>query len=602
MTSLQKITMLPPRALGFGLWWMWIYLAILSPTFAQSPLAAQPMGGAMFSFMTIASGAAVYALAIPVAWKLPQLFQRRATAWAAGIVASASTAAMAFSALLGSGGGWLFTVGSLVAGAGISVLYLQWGAFYTSLRPKFVAPCTVVSFLLAIVGTALVLDRGLATSLVAIAIPLAAAGLLPFEKMRKDARNGAEAAEMQATANASAKAAHSKPSESAMREDRPPIMHSTLDAGSRPRAEAAAFPSASNVPSAGASLAEQRPSVRTGTRSLFPLSVMALILVFSFAFGLFRVLISPDDPSGRDMGLLLLCSAGMALAMLCIVMVFSVSLGWDSIVYLALPLIAAAALVLSVVDFGDRSFVWAIVVAAIRVADLIMWMIFASLAHTARRRSPIPVFAFGKLLAQMGVLVGILVANVLARAFDVESLLLPTALAFLVLVTVFGSFAAIKSRMPLAQRSASGIGGVTGPGMPSAETGSPLNVAGSAEDEDFARTAFPDVGFGSAGGSDAKADSQTLFTLNSSDAEPIPVLDAEASAAQARIRAIARQHGLSPRETEIFELLARGRTIPYIADELVLANSTVTTHVRGLYRKLDVHNRQELLDFVEAYR
>ena len=216
---------------------------------------------------------------------------------------------------------------------------------------------------------------------------------------------------------------------------------------------------------------------------------MALILVFSFAFGLFRVLISPDDPSGRDMGLLLLCSAGMALAMLCIVMAFSVSLGWDSIVYLALPLIAAAALVLSVVDFGDRSFVWAIVVAAIRVADLIMWMIFASLARTARRRSPVPVFAFGKLLAQIGVLVGILVANVLARAFDVESLLLPTALAFLVLVTVFGSFAAIRGRMPMAQ------GGASDTELPAAP-------------------------------------------------------DAEASAAQARIRAIAQERGLSPRETE----------------------------------------------------
>lgn len=483
MTGLQKIAMLPPRALGFGLWWMWIYLVILSPTFVQSPLAAQPMGGAMFSFMTIASGAAVYALAIPAAWKFPQLFQWRGTAWIAAAIVSVSTAAMAFSALFGSAGGWMFTVGSLVAGAGISVLYLQWGAYYTSLEPKFVAPCTVISFLLAIVATALVLDRGLATSIVAIAIPLAAAALLPFESMRKDARNGTEAL----------------------------------------------------------LLAEQRPSVRTRARSLFPLSVMALILVFSFAFGLFRVLISPDDPSGRDMGLLLLCSAGMALAMLCIVMVFSVSLGWDSIVYLALPLIAAAALVLSVVDFGDRSFVWAIVVAAIRVADLIMWMIFASLARTARRRSPVPVFAFGKLLAQIGVLVGIMVANVLARAFDVESLLLPTALTFLALVTVFGSFAAIRGRMPMAQ------GGASDTELPAAP-------------------------------------------------------DAEASAAQARIRAIAQEHGLSPRETEIFELLARGRTIPYIADELVLANSTVTTHVRGLYRKLDVHNRQELLDFVETHR
>ena len=66
---------------------------------------------------------------------------------------------------------------------------------------------------------------------------------------------------------------------------------------------------------------------------------------------------------------------------------------------------------------------------------------------------------------------------------------------------------------------------------------------------------------------------------------------------QAQATSPSRKH--PPRETEIFLLLAIGRTIPRIADELVLANSTVTTHVRGLYRKLGVHNRQELLDFVE---
>ena len=67
---------------------------------------------------------------------------------------------------------------------------------------------------------------------------------------------------------------------------------------------------------------------------------------------------------------------------------------------------------------------------------------------------------------------------------------------------------------------------------------------------------------------------------------------------QAQATSPSRKHP-PPRETEIFLLLAKGRSIPRIADELVLANSTVTTHVRGLYRKLDVHNRQELLDFVE---
>lgn len=62
----------------------------------------------------------------------------------------------------------------------------------------------------------------------------------------------------------------------------------------------------------------------------------------------------------------------------------------------------------------------------------------------------------------------------------------------------------------------------------------------------------------------------------------------------------ARAVGLTARETEILSLLVRGRTLPYIANELFVTTGTVKTHVRHIYEKYLVNNRQELLDKVEA--
>lgn len=62
----------------------------------------------------------------------------------------------------------------------------------------------------------------------------------------------------------------------------------------------------------------------------------------------------------------------------------------------------------------------------------------------------------------------------------------------------------------------------------------------------------------------------------------------------------ARAVGLTARETEILSLLVRGRTLPYIANELFVTTGTVKTHVRHIYEKALANNRQELLDKVEA--
>ena len=62
---------------------------------------------------------------------------------------------------------------------------------------------------------------------------------------------------------------------------------------------------------------------------------------------------------------------------------------------------------------------------------------------------------------------------------------------------------------------------------------------------------------------------------------------------------LARERKLSPRETEVFLLLARGRNRAHISEDLVIGEETVKSHIKNVYRKLDVHSQQELIDLVE---
>ena len=71
------------------------------------------------------------------------------------------------------------------------------------------------------------------------------------------------------------------------------------------------------------------------------------------------------------------------------------------------------------------------------------------------------------------------------------------------------------------------------------------------------------------------------------------------SAREARIASLAAAYHLTPRETEVFALLAQGRSVPYIRDALVISKETAATHAKRIYAKLGVHSRQDLIDLVQ---
>lgn len=73
-------------------------------------------------------------------------------------------------------------------------------------------------------------------------------------------------------------------------------------------------------------------------------------------------------------------------------------------------------------------------------------------------------------------------------------------------------------------------------------------------------------------------------------------LAAEAQRAQLinRCGELAFEHGLSAREEEVLLMLAQGLSKHDIEEQLVISESTVKSHLRSIYRKIDVHSRAEL--------
>lgn len=60
---------------------------------------------------------------------------------------------------------------------------------------------------------------------------------------------------------------------------------------------------------------------------------------------------------------------------------------------------------------------------------------------------------------------------------------------------------------------------------------------------------------------------------------------------------LAQAKGLSKRETEVVLLLLEGRSLRYIQNALFISEGTARTHVKRIYAKLEVHSKQQLIDF-----
>ena len=53
---------------------------------------------------------------------------------------------------------------------------------------------------------------------------------------------------------------------------------------------------------------------------------------------------------------------------------------------------------------------------------------------------------------------------------------------------------------------------------------------------------------------------------------------------------------LTPRETEVLELMVKGKSYTNIADQLFVDKETIRTHIKNIYWKLEVHSKAEAIE------
>lgn len=108
------------------------------------------------------------------------------------------------------------------------------------------------------------------------------------------------------------------------------------------------------------------------------------------------------------------------------------------------------------------------------------------------------------------------------------------------------------------------------------------------------RTGGAGAGGAGAGGAGAGAGADGAWAADGAGAEDRDVLW------ELRIDRLAEEGGLTAREREMLAYVSRGYGSTYIAKKLFISPSTVRTHVKHVYAKLDVNSREELIARVEA--
>lgn len=86
-----------------------------------------------------------------------------------------------------------------------------------------------------------------------------------------------------------------------------------------------------------------------------------------------------------------------------------------------------------------------------------------------------------------------------------------------------------------------------------------------------------------------------------SEPEPSPADDTPAGRSRFRERCevVANTYLLSRRENEVMYYLARGYKSSFIQQQLYISEGTAKTHIRHIYRKLDIHSQQELIHLID---
>lgn len=276
--------------------------------------------------------------------------------------------------------------------------------------------------------------------------------------------------------------------------------------------------------------------------------LMFSIAVFSFLARIFdAVPISENDPFSAVGGSAVFALVITGVAFLVLAAVFKNSFDATAVYRISIPVMVAGLTALALLFDQSPAVSVLLIGIGYEFFDILAWILFARLSKEDRR-GPLYIYGIGVACMFLGMAAGILAGELIHVLVSNDFLQMSVVAMFCILSLVITGFMVLPESVvaKLATRSTTEDG--------------QAQESGNGE---------------------------------SGKATPPP------ASLEERCAAAAQRFGLTPRESEILVLLAKGRTIAIIARDLQIAKGTARTHTERIYRKLDVHKQQELIDLVE---
>ena len=563
------------RCLGWGFLLAWVFCAFYSGSMDGLSMVVDAMGGGTarrLALSVLPVGSAVVSLVVIVAAerRLGPPTNCRALVVAAPLAVTVTTPMLFLPAYGFAATPFLFAVSAALTGAGSALMWVMWGQLYARLPQDAVESCAPASaFVAALLSiAAMAAPQGASIALVS-AFPLVSGALL-------------WRAWSETSASASAD-------------------HASLPAAPLPLREAFGSMGRGGF---GILAACMFVSIEGSFWASSSADASRAVIIFVVS-ALFMAVVSVSATAGPRR-----VSLSFAYRWMC-------------------PLMVAGFAAIIVLGAKTGAFAAAGVGIASRFAFcVITQMYFASYAARGAA-TPVQSYAVGWLFVHVGDLLGLLVSFPLQGAIGAGVLAPSGVAAVLIVALVAAVMLALNDEtrflsweMPqsyvgevcVASTSAAGTDRATGAGAVAgagAATGAGVAVgagavagacaAGEAESGHLVlrpqsvRNAGRE-GEGAAGETGVSA--PAAAGASPSAADPLSQNPQPVDFIGQRVALLAREHKLTPRETEVFGLLAHGRSIPYVRDALIISRDTAATHAKHIYAKLDVHSRQELIDLV----
>ncbi|MBQ9954551.1 MAG: hypothetical protein IJO87_03875 [Eggerthellaceae bacterium] len=298
------------------------------------------------------------------------------------------------------------------------------------------------------------------------------------------------------------------------------------------------------------------------------------VLVLGFSLGTVRKIALSNVLPATDLTSQLIVGAAACVSVLVIVATVAASRDeshWDSIFRVVIPIVAGAIFCVPLLDGEFHSLACFVIVGGFICFEALVWIFFSDLSQEFRL-SPIYVFGIGRGMIFIGYIAANSFFDMPLSGVSLDPLLSTDDSFLLMLVLVIG-YALLPRKRDIRRLIA--------PIHPEQDNTDHIRekvVSRASETQADSASLDPD---GQPNGADPEESIHVKGRFHT------------------RCEEIADRYLLSRRETEVMFLLAKGHNAAYIQDKLCISKSTAKTHINHIYRKLDIHTQQELLNMME---